>query len=384
MDTNFSVLQSISNNDEINSVLATIIKVDGSSYRKEGAMMLFKANGKSIGMISAGCLEEDVMEQSAQMMANHHVKSKLVTYDMSSEDDFGWGRGVGCNGKITILLEKMDPTIQERLKKVVQYLQLGIAVKAIKNVSNVPNTIFTLYEVENGDCFGDLAEHIYPNGEQKEKNRMKKSGQNNIYIHYFQPRNRLFIFGAGDDARPVASIAAQTNFNVFVWDWRSANLKADSFPSATLLSPSFNWQQCQMTKNDYIIIMTHDFAKDKLLLNHFLSEEQIKYIGILGPRKRTKRLLNGLDIPKKLHSPIGLDIGAEGPWEIAISILGELIRSKRSAAIGENGEKGKFSNPLLENPSKHHPETGKTYNEQGDERRHPFKQHENLPGSIFP
>jgi|SRR5690625_542825 len=342
MDYNFPVLEYLSNNNEPNSILATIIKVEGSSYRKEGTMMLLKRNGETLGMLSSGCLESDVMMKMKQlMMESEHIKSKIVSYDMSAEDDLGWGRGAGCNGTVTILLEKNDFKFNEQLKKVKDYLQQGVKVTAKKNLCNVPNKITTSYEAETGEFFGDLGD--FPNSGGMQINDCKNRQEKETYIHYFYPQNRLFIFGAGVDARPVASLAAQTNFNVFVWDWRHINLKDKYFPSATLLPPSFDWQKCQMTKYDFIVIMTHDFQKDKQILNHFLPIRQIKYIGILGPKKRTRRLLNGKAPSHRLHSPIGIHIGADGPWEIAISILGELIYYKRKASFDVNEKQGKVS-----------------------------------------
>src|SRR5690625_2844647 len=116
MNTNFSVLEFIANNKEIDSVLATIIKVEGSSYRKEGAMMLCKRDGDFVGMLSAGCLEAELLEQTKKMLATNDVKAKVVRYDMSSEHDLGWGRGAGCNGAITILLEKVDANFRDEIK----------------------------------------------------------------------------------------------------------------------------------------------------------------------------------------------------------------------------------------------------------------------------
>src|SRR5690625_4890852 len=154
----------------------------------------------------------------------------------------------------------------------------------------------------------------------------------NVYIHHFRPKPRLFIFGAGPDVRPFASMAETTGFSVKVWDWRPAFL--EHFPDTIVLrNPSIpeTIENLHFVPDDSVIIMTHDFQKDKELLHLLLEYEKISYLGILGPRKRTSRLLNGGVIPERLHSPVGLSIGADGPEQIAISIIADLIRTQRQS-----------------------------------------------------
>ncbi len=325
MDNNYDVLAYVSSHKGVPSVLATIINVEGSAYRKEGAMMLIKNSGESIGVLSVGCLEVELAEH-AKLMLKANDKAKIIKFDLSSEDDLGWGRGAGCNGKIMILLEKIDDTLRSQFKMVEKLLNEGLKVMAVKNICFKTHSVATMYKVENGESFGDPFKgntnwlQCIPN-----KNSLVKG----LYFHHFQPKNRLFIFGAGTDARPVATLATKLYYNVFVWDWRPKNLKSKYFPNVEMLQPSFPWKNVDMTKNDFIIIMTHDFQKDQQLLHHFMTFKQIKYLGILGPRKRTKRLLNGKNIPSAVNSPIGLPIGADGPREIAISILAELIKRRQ-------------------------------------------------------
>src|SRR5690625_267038 len=335
MDHNYDVLTHVTNKVINQSVIATIIKVVGSSYRKEGTMLLLKSNGENVGILSIGCLEEDLNVQAKRMLETDEIESKIIEYDLSSEDDLGWGRGAGCNGKITILIEKLNEELHSHLKKIKKLLSNGLKVVAIKKLTNIPSRIETKYIIENGDSFG--SEVGFQKGNFRDKNTFSHHLLKNIfYVHPFYPRNRLFIFGAGVDARPVATLATKLNFNVFVWDWRTENLVNSHFPSVTILPPSFDWKNIKMTKNDLVMMMTHDFQRDKQLLHHFLTIKHLKYIGILGPRKRTKRLLRGKEIPPHLHSPIGLKIGADGPWEIAISILAEIIENNRKGVSNEN------------------------------------------------
>src|SRR5699024_3400862 len=88
-------------------VIATITHVDGSAYRKEGRIMFFSESGKQMGMISGGCLEEDLQQEAMTVLANPHLRAQTTYYNMKSEDESGWGRGAGCNGAIHILIEKV-------------------------------------------------------------------------------------------------------------------------------------------------------------------------------------------------------------------------------------------------------------------------------------
>jgi xanthine dehydrogenase accessory factor len=159
-----------------------------------------------------------------------------------------------------------------------------------------------------------------------------------LFTHHFKPHPRLFIFVGGPDVQPLARMADMAGFAVNVWDWRPDMLKQHFFPDVQLLEgaitgiiPAFNFRP-----TDAAIIMTHDFQKDKEILNLMLAQKHIGYLGVLGPRKRTTRLLANGAIPDHLHSPVGFKIGAEGPEEIAISIIAELIQTKRVAekAVG--------------------------------------------------
>ena len=157
------------------------------------------------------------------------------------------------------------------------------------------------------------------------------SMQSEVFIYTYYPKPRLLIFGAGPDARPLATFAATIGFSVIVSDWRAAYCDRRYFPDVESILLGFPEETIEMihfSPYDYAIVMTHNYRRDQELV-HLLSERQLCYLGILGSKSRTERLLKEGSIAMKVHSPAGLAIGAVGPEEIAVSILAEIIYTYR-------------------------------------------------------
>ncbi|KLA35396.1 XdhC family protein [Bacillus cereus] len=296
--------------------LATIIRVVGSSYRKEGSMMVFGEDGIKVGMLSAGCIEEELYLYTKEVS---NEKWSIHKFDMREENDLSWG--VGCNGIIYILLEKVNCIYQEYLRQVRGYTEKGLRVWMIKNLSKSK----TLFISEEGHEFGDWE------GEVPVLPELKNGWYEHLYIHCFESRPKLFIIGAGEDAKPLVSLAKETGFFVTICDWREGLCTALRFPEADRCVVGFPKEimsRISIKKQDFILIMTHHFKRDQELLV-LLQNRPCRYLGILGSRYRTARLLGGVDKPKWIFSPAGLPIGAEGPNEIAISIMAEMIQIMR-------------------------------------------------------
>jgi xanthine dehydrogenase accessory factor len=297
--------------------MATIIQVDGSSYRKRGSSMLFFGDGSWIGLLSGGCLEQDLAHSALNCM--NSGKSRLVSYDLRVENDLTWGAGPGCNGNIRVLIEPIDAVYKQELQVVQNWLSEGIAVVGLKQWDQVGNVYKTSFFPAENEALPKVS--------------------SNQYVQLFQPKPKLFLFGAGPDARPLSKFAKEAGFYVYVCDWRPEFCKKEYFPTAAVCQlgfPSELAEALPITSNDAIVLMTHHFQKDRELVN-LLFDKPVRYFGILGPRERTNRLMQGVSIPSWLHSPVGLSIGAEGPEEIAVSIVAELIQTFRQ---GVNKEKG--------------------------------------------
>ncbi|EJQ96265.1 XdhC family protein [Bacillus cereus] len=295
--------------------LATIIHVEGSTYCKEGTIMLFCEDGTKIGMLSAGCLEEEVSFYAAEVIEN---KTWAVhQFNTKAEDDLSWG--MGCNGIVHILVEHINDEYKAFLQTLYAYLKNGSSVRMIKNLS----LLQTLFICEHGDTFG--------NGDFPFLNLSLHGLHDQWYYQHFTPKPRLIIFGAGEDAKPLVRFAKEVNFFVTVCDWRESLCNTSRFPSADICIigfPKVIVPRLLLREEDFVVIMTHHFQRDQQLIE-LLCEQCVRYMGILGPRHRTARLLEGKTIPKHLHSPVGLTIGAKGPTEIAISIIAEIIQVLR-------------------------------------------------------
>lgn len=309
-------------------VLATVINVDGSAYRKEGTTMLIQQNGGMIGVLSGGCLEEDIRHHADGLSSG---QSQSFVYNLKSEDDLGWGQGVGCNGEIRVLIEQIDATYQAHLEKVNEQLLQGKSILAIKKLSKDYNVLAYSFFVDHKTYWGSHP-HDFLTIELKEKMRgihYEEALSCYYYWQWFHPKPRLFIYGAGEDGVPLCDFAHKTGFHVTVADWRETLCSKERFPQADKLLTGFPHEllPTELHPQDHIVIMTHHFQRDKEILQYVMNHP-FKYIGIIGSNKRSIRLLDGKPIPPHVYTPVGLAIGAEGPEEIAISIIAQLITLK--------------------------------------------------------
>lgn len=191
-----------------------------------------------------------------------------------------------------------------------------------------------------GEMFGHRSEWGLSQDDMKALRRLEwersgrmtyNSAAEPFYVQRYNPKPRLIVLGAGPDAKPLVRTAAQSGFAVTLWDWRESLCCKEQFPQADeciVGSPALLGSDLHLRPSDAVVLMTHHFQHDRVLLEAMLQKD-IFYLGILGPRRRTSRLLGGTIIPEHVHSPIGLPIGADGPEEIAISIMAEIISKLR-------------------------------------------------------
>jgi xanthine dehydrogenase accessory factor len=325
-------LKILENHQRIEGAIATVIKVEGSSYRHQGAKMLFLKNGLQFGLISGGCLEEDLKIHADETIDTQ--LSKTLTYDLQSEDDLDWGQGAGCNGKITVLLEPMKWNLS--LSEVKKELESGRNIVSMCGINGEFAGMRLYYTVE-GKCFGydslDMSiieKHLFEfnRNEQLTAERYIIEYQSMFLFELYECKEKLYVFGAGPDVEPIVRRAAELDFIPIVIDPRESRCQSKYFPDASLLvceHPEKFLAEVQIEANSFILIMTHSFKRDQQLVSYFL-DHQPKYLGVLGPKRRTERLLYPEKVPEWFHSPIGLEIDAEGAEEISISIMAELIK----------------------------------------------------------
>lgn len=311
------ILEVVQNSTE-QCIMATIIKVEGSAYLKEGTLMLILESGQTVGMISPGCLEEDLVLRCKELFISK--RPQTVLYDLRSIDDVGWGQGIGCNGVLTILLEPIDGKLRKELLYLKNDLENGYTVLHEKEFSDdFLLKFYSFKKVQGLEIF--------------KKNNTTCIKEGFKYTYLFTPPPVLLIFGAGEDAKPLVSLATKIGFFVKLCDWRPGLCNESHFPSANQFYIGFPQKimdQITLSKNDYVVIMSHNFSKDEEFLNNIINCE-VRYIGILGSEMRTKRLLKGNECNHNLYYPIGLSIGAQGSEEIAVSIMAEIIQIFRKS-----------------------------------------------------
>jgi xanthine dehydrogenase accessory factor len=324
-----------------NCVLATIIETFGSTYQKAGARMLITKQGELTGLLGGGCFERDLVEQARSVFETGAAKT--VFYDMRSPDDVIWGLGLGCNGAVRVLLQL--------LKAEDNFKPLSIIADATE--ANAPGVLVTVCGSEHGE-FPSGQSLFFPtfpgNNRQllptapfpfttaalqtllQQKPRLMSHNIDGQVIKVFyepvQPLLRLLIVGAGTDAIPLAQCAKTLGWHVSVLDYRPAHIKNERFPDADRLfqfMPEELDANLELDQFSATVLMTHNFEYDGRYLQHIINS-QIPFIGLLGPAHRKDRLLQNLDVDAsqldgRVFGPVGLDIGAETPEEIALSIM---------------------------------------------------------------
>ncbi|ARS40452.1 alanine dehydrogenase [Sphingobacteriaceae bacterium GW460-11-11-14-LB5] len=324
------------------TALATVVQVEGSSYRRPGARMLITEDGQLTGAISGGCLEGDALRKALSAIVQQ--ENKLITYDTTDEDDAKFGVQLGCNGIVHILFEpiieadalnpiailtalqgKRAHAVLVTLFSLTDKLQLGTSML----FRNEP--VLSKISKEIKDEVLQDAEEVYRNKTATFKNYKTENQQIDAFLEFIQPPISLIIAGAGNDAQPLAEMAYLLGWEVTVIDGRPTHATPQRFTNATRVlvsKPENILAQIQIDAQTAFVLMTHNYNYDLELLKYLLNTK-VPYIGTLGPKKKLIRMLGELDLATpanetRVHGPIGLDIGAETAEEIAISILAEI------------------------------------------------------------
>ncbi|GAC1301052.1 MAG: XdhC family protein [Mucilaginibacter sp.] len=339
------------------TALATVVLVEGSSYRRAGARMLVTEDGELTGAISGGCLEGDALRKARQVMVQN--KPMLVTYDTTDEDDAKLGVGLGCNGIIHILIE---PIFSVERDNPIQLFKIFLG----KREPVVLITMFSLTDKKGpqpGTCLllkqDETIKGTFPDAEIKDvlladARYVLKNGNSvtktyvygnkfTCFIELLQPAVSLVIFGAGNDAIPVVQFASVLGWHITLVDGRANYAVAGRFPLAkkiVIAKPELALSQLSLDDRTVVILMTHNYNYDMAMLRQLLPLE-LPYVAALGPKKRLERMLEelqneGMKITSEqlasVYGPAGLDIGSENSDEIALSVIAEMqaVLAKRA------------------------------------------------------
>ena len=319
------------------AALATVVRVRGSAYRREGTQILVREDGTHECALSGGCLEPAVADAAQRVI--RHSGRELIHFDL--DDDSVFGLGIGCTGAVDILLERIegDPITDAWLAALEQ-------VEAAVLVTDLSGSSGRLLVRPDG-VVGDLgANRDAAIGIARERLAMRfpqsgseTVGATDLFFAVNSPPPQLVIFGAGHDAVPLARGGWDLGFAVTVVDPRGGFITAERFPGITLVAAHFSEfaSRVPLTARSFVVVMNHHLERDRESLRFALASEAA-YVGALGPRSRLQKLLAGLErdgwVPDahalaRLRSPVGLALGAETPEEIAVAILGELVALQR-------------------------------------------------------
>lgn len=327
--------------------LATVVHVDGSAYRRPGARMLVSEDGELTGAISGGCLEGDALRKAQSVIFQQ--RSMLVTYDTTDEDDQKFGIGLGCNGIIHVLIEPIDykdsMNSVNLLKSALSDRNIGTLITLFSIKNSKSEQIGTVLLSKNGESIGypkkidsDLLTMMLEeaNSEDQIGSVIKSYPEFDavqVFYEKIKPAIRLLLFGAGNDTIPLVQIADILGFEVILIDGRTNHATKSRFPKAKeiVVGPADEVvEKLNIDSQTVALLMTHNFEYECAVLEQLIAHP-LPYIGILGPKKKSEKMIErltnkGIMIVDKesIYSPMGLDIGAEGSEEIALSVLSEI------------------------------------------------------------
>jgi len=329
-------------------VLATIVEVEGNAYRRPGAKMLLDEEGMGIGSITAGCLENELVNASNDVRESG--RPELITYDLTGDDDV-WGLGVGCDGIIHVLLEPLTETYRPAVEAFAEGRDVAV-LTVLADDGPLDRGDRAYVSPMGGELFlpesgGDLDawpadQLVNPGTTLAERGRsdvldLEVGGRSlRVFVDGLAAPEELLVFGTGHDVGPVVELASKSDFRVTVVGFRGGVDLADRFPEAdrtVTTSPGTIGQDLTISADTHAVVMTHNFIEDRLTVEALL-DAQCPYIGLMGPHDRFQemveafegegRTLDESDL-ERIYTPIGLDLGGGSPYQIAHSVVAELL-----------------------------------------------------------
>jgi xanthine dehydrogenase accessory factor len=310
--------------DEI--CLVTVVAVEGSAYRRPGARMVLTSSGQRAGTVSGGCLEAEIAKKAWWLTG---PGPSVQRYSSFFDDDGDMPYGLGCGGTVIVLLERGEAAAQhlEALRRSVEDRTGSVIVTCIDPAA--PGTLLILNHA-NQTAYERNPDHEAARLAHEALRTGKSSHAGAYFIEHIAPPPALILFGAGDDAQPLVEFAFALGWHVSVADDRSNLARPERFPNAVV--HNLDGALAQITPAAAAVMMSHSYEQDRKVLRALLAKD-MQYIGILGPRLRTERLvgevaplleLSPAECMARLHTPVGLDLGGHSPASIALSIAAEL------------------------------------------------------------
>jgi len=342
--------------------LASVVNVEASSYRRIGARMLVGSSGNWVGGISGGCLEGDALKRSQKAIFSNTPST--VVYDTLDDDNNQIGVGLGCNGKIEVLfapIDSADPQNPiEQLRKISLSKRPSILLKIVESTDSqallgYSELIASTKQLSHFHHINaeDLTSAVQEVEEIKRPLIKQFTAKNNqqltILIEFIRPETKLIIVGDNYDVSALVGIADELGWECHIVG-RKKKLSKKTFRIAKAIYEYEEFSKITFDEYTAVVLMTHDFKLDKKILPQII-DKNLPYIGMLGPKMRMLKMQDelGLDALNDIscfYSPIGLDIGAESPEEIALAIAAEIVATLRD----KGGKSLKFKKGVIHDP----------------------------------
>lgn len=318
------------------AALAVLVKIEGSAYRRPGAKLLIEDDGTTMGSVSGGCLEEDVRHNGLEILDG--AEPRLLHYDTGSDDESVWGLGLGCDGQVDLFVREAGggefASGAAEIRSLLRGDESFIVATVIEGTGRGRSLV----------CAG--GRHLAGSTSEPEldaeinaaaatalatlASAVVQVGSAEVFFELQKPPPYLLICGAGDDALPVAQMGTEVGFRVIVADHRPAYLTGERFPTASarhqVLPEEADPARLQLGDATFAVVKTHSLARDRAWTRMLLGAG-VPYVGLLGPSDRRDEIL--AETPEqdqpRVFGPVGLDLGAEGPEQVAVSIISELL-----------------------------------------------------------
>ncbi len=293
--------------------------------------MLVLEDGTQVCMLSGGCLEPEVALEAQNVIATG--QAVIRSYDLS--EDVVWGMGIGCGGDVDILIEPLQGTLLEMWLDLLEQGSSAVLATFLDDVNSVRRVLIDANDTTDSNIHQtafEMLRTLHPRAETK------TIDGTDVFFDISAPPPQLIIFGAGHDTMPLAAQAVALGWQVTIADSRQAFLTPARFPGTTLHNTGIRFEDTIIPDRAFVLLMNHHLERDTSALRHALTSNAA-YIGVLGPQARYQKMLEQLGISKndssfdRVVNPIGLDIGAESPAEVALAIMAELMAVQR----GYNG-----------------------------------------------
>jgi xanthine dehydrogenase accessory factor len=317
------------------AALATVVQIHGSAYRGPGAKMLIADDGAMAGSVSGGCLEADVREVAQSVI--RVGAPQLLHYDTGTDDQTPFALGLGCNGAVDIFVQRAtSPDVLETARWEMLLLQGDAAFAVSTLVRGEAGLGRSLVVGTDGKLAGSTGDADMDRAIVARASDLLGTGvsqlhnleAHQVFTEVLRPPPSLVVLGAGEDTRPLVACAGEVGFRVTVVDHRSAYLEPDHYAAGTRLveaRPESNLSDLPLGPQTYAVVKTHSLAHDREWVRRLLASH-VPYIGVLGPHERIDEILRDLgSADDRVFGPVGLDLGADGPEQIAVSIVAELL-----------------------------------------------------------